>query len=246
MSRSNAIEPKPKYVSSNPLTNTSNTNISNNNSGKTPSPQLIKSNPDEKNIFNKFKSIESKSNELKLNESKLNLPRSNNINKSNEYRPSNNINRSGGSNFSNGKSLTFYDLTKGFIVIHERDWTKIPIGSLIRYVKLNGDKIRGGYILHKLSKEENGEIFGFCISENGEEKDEYYAILSEIKIIYKKPMPELEFAMITSRIDDVLTAIASLEKKLIDLEKNGFNEEYFRQQTKINNLVKELYSKYNK
>ena len=136
------------------------------------------------------------------------------------------------------------DFLKNSILIPKDQWNTLPVNSFISYYKEDGKFVKGGYIKLIFSKKDPKTdsdndylIYGTKIDKYNNDKyyKEFTINLSNIKDIYKKidPSAIIEYQIIknniskmisvtNTKIEEVMTKIMSMEKKIIKLEENHY------------------------
>lgn len=127
---------------------------------------------------------------------------------------------------------------KNSILIPKDQWTSLPINSFISYYKDDGKFIKGGFIKLIFTKKNNNYlIYGTKLDKYNNDKyyKEFTINLSNIKELYKKidQSAIIEYQIIkknvsnllsitNTKIDDLLTKLTNMEKKIIKLEENHY------------------------
>lgn len=141
----------------------------------------------------------------------------------------------------NIKELTQEEITeylKNSILIPNDQWKSLPINSFISYYKEGGKFIKGGYIKLIFTKNNNEYlIYGTKLDKYNNDKyyKEFTINLSNIKEIYKKidQSAIIEYQIIknniskiisvtNTKIEEIITKITNMEKKIIKLEENHY------------------------
>jgi len=136
----------------------------------------------------------------------------------------------------NQEEITEY--LKNSILIPNEQWKSLPTNSFISYYKEDGKFIKGGYIKLIYTKNNNDYlIYGTKLDKYNNDKyyKEFTINLSNIKEIYKKidQSAIIEYQIIknniskiisttNTKIEEIITKIMNMEKKIIKLEENHY------------------------
>ena len=119
------------------------------------------------------------------------------------------------------KKLEPEDIKKllvGYISVNKQNWSDIPIDSHIRYVKLDGTFVRGGFLTSINIK--NGKYFMYLTNNlyNSSNKKNWPVAFDNITTLYKKidKSSSIEMDTVKNKNVEIITQI----NKLVDIVKS--------------------------